>query len=423
MPDSIASLDALTSILESPERVAAVHKTELLDTPPEPALDRLTELAARVIGTPAAFLSLIDSKRDFYKSMFGFAEPLKSSRQVTGTTFCHYTIQSGEPLVLNDVAEHPDYQKVSTIRSLGVRAYAGIPLINSEGHCVGTFCVVDFKPRRWEPQEVEVLQGLAMATFHEVKLGMALRELHKKEEESRYAAMARQEFLARVAHDLRNPLSAATIGIALLEYARLDEREMRSLQTTRQVLESMNAMIDDLLNISQFEAGKFVLRLGRVEASTVVHDALEVLSGVAESDGIRLQAEAAPDLPAVEADYERVLRVFSNLVGNAIKFCKAGDQVVLGAVREGEKVRFSVTDCGPGISREDIARLFDRYWQSDDKDQRGLGLGLSIVKAIVEAHRGEVGVESVLGEGSTFWFTLPVAPEVPAKGPYATLWH
>jgi signal transduction histidine kinase len=423
MTHSIASLDALTSILESPERVAAVRKTELLDTPPDPALDRLTELAARVIGCPAVFLSLVDAKRDFYKSHFGFSEPLRSVRQLTGTTFCHYTLQSSEPLVLDDVAAHPVYSQVPTVKSLGIGAYVGVPLINSEGHCIGAFCAIDLRPRAWTDAEIEILKSLAMAAFHEIKLGMALRELHKKEEESRYAAMARQEFLARVAHDLRNPLSAATIGIALLEYARLDEREMRSLQTTRQVLESMNAMIDDLLNISQFEAGKFVLRLGRVEASTVVHDALEVLSGVAESDGILLDAEAAPDLPAVEADYERVLRVFSNLVGNAIKFCKAGDRVVLGAVRQGDTVRFSVTDCGPGISQENIARLFDRYWQSDDKDQRGLGLGLSIVKAIVEAHRGEVGVDSVLGEGSTFWFTLPVAPEVPAKGPYATLWH
>lgn len=411
-------------LLNSPERLAAIHRTELLDTEPDPAFDRLTELATRFTGAPVAFLSLVDANRDFYKSSFGFSEPLKSTRQSEGRTFCHYAIQSETPLVLDDVLADPFYRHVPTIESLGIRAYMGIPLRNSEGQCLGAFCAIDFKPRSWEPAHLQLMQELAETALREIKLGIALRELRKKAEESRYAAMAREEFLARVAHDLRNPLSAATIGIALLEYANLDEREMRALQTTRQVLDSMNAIVGDLLNISQFESGKFVLHARRVDAAVLLRDSVEVMTGLAESHGIRLSVDIPSGLPALHADYERALRIFSNLIGNAIKFCKPGNQVRIGGTPEGRFLRFTVADQGPGIAPEHIPRLFDRYWQSDSADQRGLGLGLSIVKAIVEAHGGEVGVESAPGAGSTFWFTLPVAEGAEQlETPYTPLWH
>ena len=125
----------------------------------------------------------------------------------------------------------------------------------------------------------------------------------------------------------------------------------------------------------------------------------------------------------MHADYERALRVFSNLVGNAVKFCAPGAKVTLSAWAEDDFVRFAIKDEGPGIAPENISRLFDRFWQSDNADQRGLGLGLSIVKAIIEAHRGEVGVDSEFGKGSTFWFTLPREAEHYPETPYTPLWH
>jgi signal transduction histidine kinase len=417
-------LKNVDEIIRSPERLAAVHKTELLDTPPDPALDRLTQLAGRMLGAPVVFLSIVGADRDFYKSTYGVPEPMVSKRQMNGRTFSHYTVMSEGPLVLDDVVGHPVFRDVPTVKTMGVRAFAGIPLRNSEGHNIGAFCAVDYQPRIWDSQQVSFLSELAQAAMSEIKLGMALRELRKKAEEARYAAMAREEFLARVAHDLRNPLSAATIGIALLEYANLDEKEMRALQTTRQVLDSMNAIVGDLLNISQFESGKFILHSARTDASTLLRDATEVLLGLAESRGIILQAEIAPSLPPVHADYERVLRVFSNLVGNAVKFCQPGAKVTISARAEDGFVRFLVRDEGPGVAPENIPKLFDRFWQSDNADQRGLGLGLSIVKAIVDAHGGAVGVESEQGRGSTFWFTLPVAEVAKQREtPYSSLWR
>ncbi|MEO8036220.1 MAG: GAF domain-containing protein, partial [Acidobacteriota bacterium] len=127
------------AILHDPDRVAAVRATGLLDTRPEEAFDGLTKLAARLLSVPSTFLSLVDEKRDFYKSCFGFSDPLATTRQVEGTTFCHFAIASDGPLVIGDTIADPLYRDVPTVKSLGVRAYLGVPLINADGLALGSF--------------------------------------------------------------------------------------------------------------------------------------------------------------------------------------------------------------------------------------------------------------------------------------------
>lgn len=158
-------------------RVQAVRDTGLLDTPPEESFDRLTRLAARLLEVPAAFVSLVDVERDFYKSTFGFGEPLATERQLTGRTFCHYTLTSPEPLVLDDVTVLPDLADVPTVQTLGVRAYVGVPLVTSEGHVLGSFCAVDMQPRQWRERDLEVLTELAHAALREITLRQALMRL------------------------------------------------------------------------------------------------------------------------------------------------------------------------------------------------------------------------------------------------------
>ena len=157
-----------------PARLAAVDSTGLLDTDAEAVFDRLTRLAVRLIGVPAAFISLVDEHRDFYKSACGFGEPLASARELAGPTFCHYAIQSTAPLVIPDTAADPTYRDVPTVRSLGVAAYVGVPLVVN-GQPVGSFCVIDTRPRAWTPDELEVLTELAAAAQREVELRVGLR--------------------------------------------------------------------------------------------------------------------------------------------------------------------------------------------------------------------------------------------------------
>jgi signal transduction histidine kinase len=155
-----------------PPRLAAVHATGLLDSDAEEAFDRLTRLAVRLVGVPAAFVSLVDADRDFYKSACGFGEPLASARELRGPTFCHYTVQRTTPLVIPDTAADPAYRDVPTVRTLGVAAYVGIPL-TAGGHTVGAFCAIDTRPRAWTEGEVEVLTELAASVQRELDLRAA----------------------------------------------------------------------------------------------------------------------------------------------------------------------------------------------------------------------------------------------------------
>ena len=171
----------------------------------------------------------------------------------------------------------------------------------------------------------------------------------------------------------------------------------------------MTLLIADLLEATKLEAGGIVVVPQKLSAQTLLRDAHSMLEPLARRSGVRLVMETNESLPDVNADYERVLRIFSNLVVNAVKFSDQGSEVRVTAKPRGDMVRFSVSDTGPGIPPENQERLFDRFWQGDRKDRRGVGLGLAIAKAIVTAHHGTIGVTSVVGQGSTFYFELPIA--------------
>jgi two-component system, cell cycle sensor histidine kinase and response regulator CckA len=177
------------SIVQDPVRLAAVQETGLPDSPPEEAFDRLTRLAVRITGAPVAFVSLVEAERDFYKSFCGFGEPLATLRELSGTTFCHYAIASEGPLVIEDTRAHAVFRTVPTVESLGVAAYLGIP-IRFGGQAIGSFCAIDFAPRRWSDDDVEILAELALSAQREIELRARTSALQRTATE--YAAVLDQ---------------------------------------------------------------------------------------------------------------------------------------------------------------------------------------------------------------------------------------
>jgi GAF domain-containing protein len=158
------------SVTGDAARLAALRETDLLDSVPEEVFDRMTRLAAKRVRAPATFISLVDEKRDSYKSCVGFGEPLATVRQLEGTTFCHYAISGERPLVIPDTRADPLYRNVPTVESLGVAAYQGVPIRTAEGHALGSFCAIDFQPREWTGTEVEVMVELAASAEREITL-------------------------------------------------------------------------------------------------------------------------------------------------------------------------------------------------------------------------------------------------------------
>ncbi|TWI56672.1 phospho-acceptor domain-containing protein [Pseudomonas duriflava] len=393
------------------QRLLALRQTRLLDSAPEEGYDRLTRMCARLLGVPIAFISLVDEARVFYKSHYGFPPAQALTREVTGTTLCHYALSHGEPLVINDVSTHPLNSRAAWLETFGVGAYLGVPLELDDGQLLGCFAVIDEQPRLWLTQDIEFLIELARSTISEIKLGLALDAAQQHARWAREATRAREELLAVVAHDLRTPLSVVTMAFGLLDGAALNERQRELVMHARVASAHMGRLIDELLEIAQMEQNQLELRLAALDPQRLVDDALAMLRPLAERGGIQLMASCESGLPAIRGDYERLLRVFSNLISNAVKFSEAGTTVWVSAMEEPRGVRFTVSDNGPGIEARDLEFIFDRFWQVKKRERQGVGLGLAIVKAIVEAHGGRIQVNSTPGEGSDFCFHLPLALE------------
>ena len=220
---------------------------------------------------------------------------------------------------------------------------------------------------------------------------------------------AREEILRIVAHDLRNPLNTISMATELLmETDKADTTRATQLRIVKRSGERMNRLIQDLLSVTTIEAGRLSIAPRKVLVNDLLHEACELLESIAREKSISLTVSAAADLPPVRADSARILQVFSNLVGNAVKFTPTGGAITLSAVRDDGKVSLSVADNGPGIPAAQIPRLFGKFWQAKRGDGRGVGLGLAIARGIVEAHGGTITVDSELGQGSVFTFALPI---------------
>ena len=172
----------------------------------------------------------------------------------------------------------------------------------------------------------------------------------------------------------------------------------------------MNRLIRDLLDVTSLEAGRLSIQQARARPERLVADAVEAQRPHSDAASLTIECFVEPDLPEVWADRERLLQVFENLIGNAVKFTRPRGRIAVGAARGNAEVLFHVADTGQGIDATSLPHLFERFWQGPGARHRGAGLGLPIVKGIVEAHRGRIWVESVPGQGSTFFFTVPAAP-------------
>ena len=546
-------------------RLEAVRRVELLDTPAEAEFDRLTRIAAELLDVPVAFISIVDERRDFYKSCYGFDASLTQEREMTGTTFCHYAIESDVPLVINDTGAHPVYSKVPTVRSLGVAAYLGIPLKLSTGEVIGSFCAVDSKPRQWSERDGRIMSELALSAMREIELRLSLRateeraaeaesarllatrseaDVRSKQElilgatadgvfglsadgrvsfvnpaaaaildwppeellgrdqhqhihrlradgspypveecpiyqvlrdgvrrtgaqevflrrdgtsvpveftsqaiveegkitgavitfrditarllaEARAAALAdertaramleataraRDEFFAVISHELRTPMTSIRGWVTVLRDGESDEPTRQMALDAIDTSSRMQAqLIDDLLDITRISSGKLQIDLRPVDLHDVVRDSVAQLLPDAEARGIRIRMSLMPQRVMVRADVRRMQQVVNNILSNALKFTPRGGLVTLETSRDEEQVTVQISDTGTGIEPAMLESIFVPYRQAENAAYGGLGLGLSIVRHLVEAHGGSVWAESEgRGLGARFFVRLPL---------------
>lgn len=243
------------------------------------------------------------------------------------------------------------------------------------------------------------------AVFASLWRAMVLRRrLHDQFKRQEAAVAARDEMLAVVSHDLRNPLAAILLVCQLaLRKAKTEAFDKIYAAATR-----MNRLIDDLIEAARLESGGLELRRRRCDVTPLISDTLKLFEEQAAQKAVRLESQL-PAHAEANVDPERLGRVLTNLFGNALKFTPPGGAITVRAEPDHEFLRVSVSDTGPGVPAEQVPHLFEKHWQARKERGDGLGLGLYIVKSLVEAHGGSIAVESQPGAGSTFSFRLPAA--------------
>jgi signal transduction histidine kinase len=223
----------------------------------------------------------------------------------------------------------------------------------------------------------------------------------------------REQLLYSVAHELRGPLMVLDNALEILdtEYPRLTAEEFgQVLSTARRTARRMRTLMEDLLSAGSIQSGHFVVAPRKTELQTIVNDALEIVNPSIESRGQRVELAIPNDAPPVLADKRYARQVLTNLLANASKYSPEQSIIRLVVSNKANMVRVSVEDRGPGISPEQQAGLFERFYRvRADTDAPGVGLGLAIAKGIVEAHGGSIGIDSEVGSGTSVWFTLPKA--------------
>ncbi len=250
-------------------------------------------------------------------------------------------------------------------------------------------------------------------------------EQHRFEQENselvrelRAAVVARDDMLGIVSHDLRNPVNAVKMLAAAIvragETASLPPVVSEHAGVLLQAARQMDALIQDLLDVSRLESGRMTMAPRPVAMTELVTAATSLLAPAAEEAGVRLTSNVSGSLPQVDVDPDRMVQALSNLVSNSVKYTPSGGRVDVNAQVDGDIVRVSVEDTGVGIPEAELHRVFDRFWQSRRTNRSGAGLGLTIVRGIVRAHGGRIWIESRPGEGTKVHFSVPRAARADA---------
>lgn len=315
-------------------------------------------------------------------------------------------IQRGEPCLTQSVPNIAGDAPVAAMhRALGPRSIMIVPL-NARGRTLGAiaFATTDSSGRRFGQDDLKIAMELA-------NRAALLVDNARLYAEAQSAIRARDEMIAFVSHDLRDPLQTITSATAALRYALLEENGIESVESIALASTQMQLLVQDLLDISRIDAGRLGIEWETTDVADLVREALKLFQPQVECKGLRLEHRVAADLPLITVDRHRIMRALCNLIGNAMKFVSAGGSITLGATQKDDAVHVWVSDTGPGIAADQQGKVFDRFWSGDRSIGGGTGLGLAVAKAIVEAHGGRIGVSSRVGTGSTFFFTLPLHRE------------
>jgi signal transduction histidine kinase len=325
----------------------------------------------------------------------------------------------GKPIHITDVQSDPEYAMTSISQRAGFHTILGVPLLR-EGNPIGVLILCRTTIRPFADKQIELASTFADQAVIAIENVRLFEEIQEKSRQVEEASKHQSQFLANMSHELRTPLNAI-LGYTELVldgiYGEAPEKMRSVLERIQTNGKHLLGLINDVLDLSKIEAGQLVLSLNDYSVKDMMGGVYVAVEPLAGNKKLNFKLEVPPDLPTAHGDERRLSQVLLNLVGNAIKFTDTGEVAMKAAAANGSYT-VAVTDTGPGIAEADQAKIFEEFQQSESthtKAKGGTGLGLAIAKRIVEMHGGRLWVESKLGSGSTFFFTVPLRVEQQAS--------
>ena len=405
----------------------AVSSTLDLETVLSTIVSRATQLAGMDGGS---IWEYDEAREEFYLHATDrlpdeLVEALRATPIRKGEGALGRLAMTGEPVEIRDIADEHSYQ--SRVREIlircGYRSVLAVPLLR-EDHLLGALAVNRNSAGEFAPEVIELLKTFATQSALAIQNARLFREIEDKSRELEIASQHKSEFLANMSHELRTPLNAI-IGFSEVLAERLfGEINEKQAEYLSDILESgrhLLSLINDILDLSKIEAGRMELEPTDFDLPAAIENALILVRERAQRHGITLGRTVDERLGMIRADERKVKQVLLNLLSNALKFTPDGGTIdVLADIDDGE-VKISVRDTGVGIAPEDQKAVFEEFRQvgTASKKVEGTGLGLAISRKFIELHGGKIWVESQVGTGSTFAFTLPLTIDQPT----ATYWH
>ncbi len=360
----------------------------------------------------ASLLALtIDGSAFVVRAQIGWPDPAADNRVPIGHgSQSGYTLLTRDPVIMDDCATEKRFQISSSVRNAGVKSGVSV-LIESDHGPLGVLTAFTFASRKFVQDDIHFLQSVANVLTAAIQRERAEESVRQAREQAEQASRAKSEFLSRMSHELRTPLNAILGFTQLLELESPSPSQTESVQHISRAGRHLLSLINEVLDISRIEAGRLALTPEPIDVGDFLRVALDLIRPLAERQNISLVIEpSTARLPhRVMADRQRFQQVLLNLLSNAVKYNRPGGRVTVTYRDDGPRLRISVTDTGRGIAPEKLARLFLPFERlgAEATEVEGSGIGLALSRGIVIALDGELNVESRVGEGSTFWVSLP----------------
>lgn len=382
------------------ERILNLKSYEILDTPPDGSFDHITKMTAQILKMPIALISLVDSDRIWFKSKYGV------EAQEIGIDPCLYAsaILSEDLYIVEDARNDGRTCSNPLVSGkFGLQFYCAYPLKTREGFILGALCVIDREPRKFSLEQQEILKGFAQLVVQQMELRL----------EARTAVKHHYNVLNITAHDLKNPLAIMPLLADMI--LRNKENPTAIIDIAKQIKSAgrrMNKIITDLLEAGREDTGKIQLRLQRVDLSNLLKGVVATNTSLARKKNQLLKLNIEKGC-YVFGDQQRLIEIADNLINNAIKYSPNGKNTYISLKTNESVVVLEVRDEGPGLTKDDLKNLFRKFTSLSARPTGGessSGLGLSIVKHLVSAHRGKIYPRSEgEGKGASFIVELPIS--------------